>query len=118
VISHPALGSVVVQVSPPGEDVTTYSVIADPPLSVGAVKVIVALPAALEVAANPVGAPGTVAGVIAIVAVEESDVYAPLFAWTVNVTAVPFVRPLTRQPSGFGNSGVITHVWPVEAVTV
>jgi hypothetical protein len=80
VISHPVVGSVVVQVSPPGEDVTTYSVIADPPLSVGAVNVMVALPGALEVAVNPVGAPGTVAGVIAIVAVEESDVYAPLFA--------------------------------------
>lgn len=74
VISHPVLGFVVVQVSPPGEEVTMYSVIADPPLSVGAVKVIVAFPGALEVEVTPVGATGTVAGVTAIVAVEESDV--------------------------------------------
>jgi hypothetical protein len=80
VISHPFVGLVVVQVKPPGEDVTTYSVIDDPPLSVGAERVIVALPGELVVAVTPVGAAGTVAGVIAMVAVEVSDVYAPLFA--------------------------------------
>jgi hypothetical protein len=96
----------------------TYSVIADPPLEAGAVKVIVAFPGSLEVPITPVGAPGTVAGVTAIVAVEESDVYAPLLAWTANVTAVPLVNPLTVQPNGSGKVGVITHVWPVEAVTV
>jgi phage recombination protein Bet len=47
-----------------------------------------------------------------------SDVKAPLLALTVNVTAVPFVNPFTVQLSGFGKVGVITHVWPVEAVTV
>jgi hypothetical protein len=80
VISQPVVGLVVVQVRPPGEDVITYSVTADPPLSVGAVSVIVALPGELVVAVTPVGAAGTVAGVIAMVAVEESDIYAPLLA--------------------------------------
>jgi hypothetical protein len=77
------------------------------------------LPGALELAVNPVGAPGTVAGVTAIVAVEVSDVYAPLFARTVKVTAVPLVKLFVKlQINGFGKVGVITHVWPVEAVTV
>jgi hypothetical protein len=49
-------------------------------LEAGTVKVIVAFPGSLEVPVTPVGAPGTVAGVTAIVAVDESDVYAPLFA--------------------------------------
>jgi hypothetical protein len=117
-ISQPLVGLVVVQVNPPGEEVTTYSVTTDPPLSVGAVKVIVALPGEVVVAVTPVGTAGTVAGVIAIVAVDVSDVKAPLLALTVNVTAVPFVNPFTVQLSGFGKVGVITHVWPVEAVTV
>jgi hypothetical protein len=56
-----------------------YSTIADPPLSVGAVKVTVAFPGAVDVAVTEVGAMEIVAGVTAIVAVEESDVYAPLF---------------------------------------
>jgi hypothetical protein len=79
VISQPFAGFVVTHVSPPGAEVTVYSTIADPPLSVGAVKVTVAFPGAVDVAVTEVGAMEIVAGVTAIVAVEESDVYAPLF---------------------------------------
>lgn len=68
--------------------------------------------------AEVVGASGALAGVIAIEAVEVSDVYAPLLARTVNVTAVPFVSPETLHTKGFGKAGVIVQVWPLEAVTV
>jgi hypothetical protein len=73
-ISQPFVGFVVTHVSPPGEDVTMYSIIAEPPLSVGAVKVTVAFPGVVEVAVTAVGAAEIVAGVTAMVAVEESDV--------------------------------------------
>jgi len=74
VISQPFAGFVVTHVRPPGAEVTMYSTIADPPLSVGAVKVTVAFPGAVDVAVTEVGAAEIVAGVTAIVAVEESDV--------------------------------------------
>jgi hypothetical protein len=48
---------------PPGEDVTVYPVIADPPVFVGAVKLTVALPLMPVVTATPIGAPGSVGGV-------------------------------------------------------
>ena len=48
---------------PPGEDVTVYPVIADPPVFVGAVKLTVAVPLLPVVTATPVGAPGSVGGV-------------------------------------------------------
>jgi hypothetical protein len=51
-----------VQVAPDGEDVTTYEVIAAPPLSAGASKVIVIL-LPLVTAETLAGADGTVAGV-------------------------------------------------------
>ena len=73
-----------VAVKPPGVEVTVYPVIAAPPLSVGAVHVIVAcvLP---EVATTDVGAPGTVEGTTAVEAVEAAEVPALLVAVTVNV---------------------------------
>jgi hypothetical protein len=108
--SQPAVGSVVVQVNPPGDEVTTYPVIADPPVLVDAVNVTVALLGEVVVAVTRLGAPGTVAGVTTDVAVDVSDVYAPLFARTVKVTSVPLVRPVTVQPSGVGKVGVITQV--------
>jgi hypothetical protein len=117
-ISHPALGFVVTHVNPPGDEVTIYSTIADPPLSVGAVNVTVAFPGAVDAPVTLVGATEIVAGVTAIDAVEESDVYAPLFAWTANVTAVPLASPETVQAKGLGKVGVSTHICPVEAVTV
>jgi hypothetical protein len=72
----------------------------------------------LEEVAEVDGASGALAGVIAIDAVDVSDVNAPLFARTVNVTAVPLVRPETLQTSGFGKTGVIVQVCPLDAVTV
>jgi hypothetical protein len=75
---------VVVALSPPGDAVTVYPVIADPPLLVGAVHdtTAEALPAA---ATAPVGAPGTVLGVTAALANDAGDVPAALAAVTVNV---------------------------------
>ena len=73
-----------VAVKEPGVDVTVYPVIAEPPLSVGAVHVIVAcvLP---PVAPTPVGAPETVAGITAGDAAEAAETPALLVALTVNV---------------------------------
>ena len=42
-----------------------------------------------------VGAPGTVAGVTAVDALEKAEVPAELVAETLNVYAVPFVSPVT-----------------------
>jgi len=73
-ISQPFAGFEAMHVSPPGAEVTIYSTIAEPPLSVGAVKVTVAFPGVVDVAVTVVGAAEIVAGVTAIDAVEESDV--------------------------------------------
>ena len=67
-----------------------------PPLADGAVKLTVACPLAAT-ADTPVGAPGTVAGVAAADGAEAGPVPDALVAVTVNVYAVPFVRPLTVQ---------------------
>jgi hypothetical protein len=84
----------VVTVAPPGEAVTVYPVIAEPPLLAGAVHDTPAwaLPA---VPPTPVGAPGTVRGVTAALAADAAEVPAALVAVTVNVYAVPLVRPVT-----------------------
>jgi hypothetical protein len=68
-------------------------VIALPPFELGAVKLTVAwaLPAT---AVTPVGAPGTVAGVTLFDAADEGPVPIALVAFTVNVYAVPLVRPV------------------------
>jgi hypothetical protein len=50
-----------------------------------------------EVAATPVGAPGTVDGVAEFDATEAALVPALFVAVTVNVYEVPFVRPVTVQ---------------------
>jgi hypothetical protein len=65
-----------------------------PPLLTGAVKLTLAcvLPA---VAVAAVGAPGTVAGVTLFDGVEGRLEPAAFVATTVNVYAVPFVRPVT-----------------------
>ena len=84
----------VVQVKPPGDEVTVEPVIALPPLDTGAVQETSA-----EESPNtpdtPVGAPGTVAGVTAPEALDATPVPAALVAVTVNVYEVPFVRPVT-----------------------
>ena len=90
--------SVVVRTLPtvtglPTDGVTVYPVIADP-LEAGAVQETVAefVPATAE---TPVGAPGTVAGVTAADAEEGEELFTEFIATTVNVTAVPLVRPVT-----------------------
>ena len=59
--------------------------IADPPLLVGAVNVIVAVPDDVPVAVTDVGAPGTVAGTTLEDEVDGDDVNNPLLAVTANV---------------------------------
>ena len=70
--------------------------IAAPPLLAGAPKLIVAeaLPA---VADTEVGAVGTVAGVTLFDAADAGPVPTELAAVTVNVYAVPLVRPVTTS---------------------
>ena len=83
-----------VAVMPPGFEVTVYVLIADPPLLAGGVKLTVAsaLPANAVAA---VGAPGSPAGVTLFDAAEAGLGPALLKAKTVNVYAVPSVRPGT-----------------------
>ena len=71
-------------VKPPGEEVTVYPVIAAPPLSVGAVQVIVAcvLP---EVATTDIGAEDTPTGTTTVEVIETAEIPALLLAVTVNV---------------------------------
>jgi len=74
-----------VAVKLPGEEVTVYPVIADPPVFVGAVKLTVALPL-LPVAEILVGTPGAIAaGVTADDALEAVPVPTELVAVTVKV---------------------------------
>ena len=74
-----------VAVRPPGEEVTVYPVIADPPVFAGAEKLTDALPL-LAVAALPVGVPGTVvAGVTGAEPLEELPEPLPFVAVTVKV---------------------------------
>ena len=74
----------VVAVTPPGDDVTVYDVIALPPLLAGAAHETLAwvLPA---VAVTPVGALGTVDGVTAVDGLDAGPVPLALAALTVKV---------------------------------
>jgi hypothetical protein len=87
---------VVVIVRPPGAAVTVYPVTAEPPSLAGAVHDTTAavFPA---VAVTPVGTPGATDanGVTAAEAADAADAPATLVAVTVNVYAVPLVRPVT-----------------------
>jgi hypothetical protein len=58
-----------VAVTPPGEDVAVYDKIVAPPSEPGAVKATVAVVDPVAVAVPIVGAPGTVRGVAAVLAV-------------------------------------------------
>jgi hypothetical protein len=89
VIGEPLLEAV----KPPVLEVAVYVVIADPPLLAGAVNVIVAEPFP-AVAETLVGAPGVVAGVTEFEVAEAVLVPVAFVAVTVNVYAVPFVRPV------------------------
>jgi len=76
---------VVVQVKPPGVEVTVYAVMGRPPVEEGAVQWMTDWPLAFEVAVTAVGAPGTDAGTMAPEAAEATLVPEPLVALTVNV---------------------------------
>jgi hypothetical protein len=72
-----------------------------------------------RVALGEVGASGALAGVYAADADDATESPMPLVAFTVNVYAVPLVRPVTMQLNGFGDTGVVEHVAPPGlAVTV
>ena len=84
-----------VPVTPPGEEVAVYVVIAAPPLETGAVNPTVAVVDPVAVAVPIVGALGTVRGVTAEDVAETTPVPATLVALTRNVYDVPFVKPVT-----------------------
>jgi len=73
--------------------VTTKLVTEAPPLLTGAIQETVVEPFWNDVPVTPVGAPGTVAGVTEPEATEGSDEPISFEATTVNVYAVPLVRP-------------------------
>jgi len=105
-----------VPVNPPGEEVTVYPVIADPPFEAGALN-------ATETCAFPkvptaaVGAPGTVAGVTDADAEDAEPFPIAFVAVTVNVYAVPFVNPETTigddDPDPVNPPGEEVTVYPV-----
>ena len=68
---------------------------AEPPLLAGAVQETTLCVFAFEVADTEVGAPGVVAGVTALLALDALPVPTAFVAVTVKVYAVPFVRPVT-----------------------
>ena len=80
-------------VTPPGDDVTVYEVIAEPPVA-GAVQLTVAC-SFPRVAETDVGASGVVAGVTGSDGEEGAELPTPFLANTVKVYAVPLVNPVT-----------------------
>ena len=84
-----------------------------PPLLAGAVQLTVAC-AFPATAAAAVGAPGTVAGVTALLAVEAGLGPTALVAVTVKVYAVPLVNPVTVQ----GEDAEVQVKPPGDEVTV
>ena len=74
----------VVQVNPPGEEVTVYPVIALPPLDPGAVQ-LTSDEALATVPETFVGGPGTELGVTADDGLELSELPTELVATTLNV---------------------------------
>jgi hypothetical protein len=78
-----------------GEEITRYEVITAPPLD-GAVHETVA-DESPNTPATPVGAPGTVEGTTAELAVEAAPVPEAFVAVTVNVYEVPLESPVTLQ---------------------
>ena len=111
---------VVVALTPPGMAVTVYPVIGEPPLLTGAVHDTWAWPLP-AVAVTPVGAPGIVElGVTAVLGADALEVPVALVAVTVNVYAVPLVRPDTVEltpvvlrPVQAGHAGDDVIVYPV-----
>ena len=98
---------------PPGEDVTAYDVIGEPPFEAGGVN---ATPAWVLPASAPVivGAPGTLAGITLFEGADASPVPTALVAVTVKVYAVPLARPVTV----IGEATPLTLMAPGDDVTV
>ena len=86
--THDVAGDVTVHVAPPGDAVTVYDVIGDPPLLAGATTVTLAV--SLPGTTYPIdGAPGVVRGVTEVVAAVEAP--AAFTATTVKLYKVPLV---------------------------
>src|ERR1700709_2287500 len=85
----------------------------EPPLLAGGVKVTLANPLP-PVAARPVGAPGSVAGVTRLVAADSTPLPMAVVAWTVEVESGPFDNPVTVQ----GLEAHVAVTAPGEEVTV
>jgi hypothetical protein len=75
----------------------SYSMIADPPVTVAAPTVTDADVAVAAEADTVAGAPGTVAGVTAADATDALEPPLTLFATTLYVYAVPLVSPVTSH---------------------
>ena len=104
----------------PTYGVTVYLVSVLPPLLVGAIQLTVAWPLP-AVAVTPVGAPGRPFGVTALDADESGPVPFAVVADTLNVYAVPFVRPVTVVEVAGGLPVTVTGVCalvPMYGVTV
>lgn len=82
-----------VRVNPPGVEVAVYEVTAEPPVEAEAPKLTVALRLPVVVAITDVGAEGAPTVVIELEALDAEPVPAELVALTVNVYAVPAVKP-------------------------
>ena len=82
---------------PVGVAMISYSMIADPPVTVAAPIVTDADVAVAADADTEAGAPGTVAGVTAADATDALEPPLTLFATTLYVYAVPLVSPVTWQ---------------------
>lgn len=104
-----------VHVPPLGEEVTTYEVTAEPPLTDGGFHEIVALPAPAT-ALTEVGALGALAGVAGPDGVDDAPEPAAFVADALNVYVWPLINPeIVHEVAG----EVTTHVAPPgDAVTV
>ena len=109
---------VVVHVMLPGDEVTLYPVMADPPLEADAVHDTTELALALDVAVTPVGAAASVAGVTLLEAADATPVPAALVAVTVKVYDEPAVRPLVTVQLVAVATDAVQVPPPVLAVTV
>ena len=79
----PEFGTIVVQVVPPSVDLSTlYPVIAEPPLSLGAVQLKLICEEDTDVAVSPVGGDGATARVVAEAVLEGEPVPIELMAET------------------------------------
>ena len=115
------VGVIPVHAGHAGDGAIVYRVIGEPPSLTGAVHDTTA-DALPGTAVTPVGAPGTAAGVTAAEAADGGEVPTALVAVTVNVYAVPLVRPNTVElrpgvviPVHAGHAGDDAIVYPVIA---